>query len=61
MQLKEELAGIQTKQKEIISQIQKLDGTRQNLLQEALRLDGEARVIQRLLAMETPSIPTKEA
>lgn len=48
MDLKDELAKVQAKQKDLLNQIRGLDSAKQNLLQEALRLDGEIRAIQRL-------------
>ncbi len=52
MNFKEELDKAQTKQKEIILQIQKLDGVRQDLIQEILRLEGEIRAIQKFIALD---------
>ncbi len=52
MDLKEELKKIQEKQKENALQGKKLLEARLLLAQEALRLEGEARIIQRLMAIE---------
>lgn len=45
---KEELEATRKKQQDIVQQINQLDEQKQQLLQEALRLDGEARLLTRL-------------
>jgi len=48
MDLVKELAEARQNKQEIINQIRELDQQRQPLLQEALRLEGEVRTLERL-------------
>lgn len=48
MDLVKELAEARQNKQEIINQIRELDKQRQPLLQEALRLEGEVRTLERL-------------
>jgi len=48
MDIETELKQSQSKYQEIISRIQTLEQQKQQLMQEALRLDGEVRVLLRL-------------
>jgi len=43
-----ELQETQKRQKDIVGRIQQLEQERQQLIQEALRLDGEVRALTRL-------------
>ena len=49
MELKEELEATRKRQQDIIKQINQLDEQKQQLLQEVLRLDGEVRLLARLI------------
>jgi len=53
MNLKEELEEAKRKRQEIVDRINQLAEQRQVLLQEALRLDGEVRVLERMAKAET--------
>ena len=46
--IKEQLEDAQKRQQEVVAQISTLDQQRQLLLQEALRLDGELRLLKRM-------------
>jgi len=48
MDIKEELEANRKKLQDITRELQKLEQQKQTLLQEALRLDGEARLLARL-------------
>lgn len=48
MDIKEELKEAQQKAEDIVAEMKQLAIRRQQLLQEALRLDGEIRVLKRL-------------
>ena len=48
MDIAKELQETQKKQKEIVGRINQLEQEKQQLLQEALKLEGEIRVLQRL-------------
>ena len=48
MDIKEELNRTIAKRQSIVDEISKLEMRKQELLQEALRLDGEVRVLMRL-------------
>ena len=48
MNIKEQLKDAQKRQQEVVAQISTLDQQRQLLLQEALRLDGELRLLKRM-------------
>lgn len=48
MDIKAELEANHQKQKEIVTQLDQLDDQKQELLQELLKLDGEARLLKRL-------------
>lgn len=50
MDIKEELKRIRQKQEEIVTQVDQLEDQKQELLQELLKLDGEARLLKRLEA-----------
>ena len=59
MNLEQKLEEAKAKRKEIVNQvnaiaeeIERLSQQRQSLLQEALKLDGECRVLERLLKEE---------
>ena len=55
MNFKEELEQAKRKRQEIVDRINQLAEQRQVLLQEALRLDGEVRVLERMAKAETKS------
>ena len=46
--IKEQLKDAQKRQQEVVAQINALDQQKQLLLQEALRIDGEIRLLQRM-------------
>ena len=48
MEFEKELAEVKAKQQDVVNQINDLERRKQMLLQEALRLDGEARLLNRL-------------
>jgi len=48
MTLQEELERAQQEQQKIVARINSLDRERQELLQEALRIDGDIRTLTRL-------------
>lgn len=50
--IKEQLADAQKRQKEVVTQINVLERQKQLLLQEALRIDGELRLLKRMEADE---------
>ena len=53
--IKEQLEDAQKRQQEVVAQISTLDQQRQLLLQEALRLDGELRLLKRMDGDEKPT------
>ena len=55
MNIKEQLKDAQKRQQEVVAQISTLDQQRQLLLQEALRLDGELRLLKRMDGDEKPA------
>ena len=55
MNIKEQLKDAQKRQQEVVAQISTLDQQRQLLLQEALRLDGELRLLIRMDGDEKPA------
>jgi len=55
MNIKEQLKDAQKRQQEVVAQISTLDQQRQLLLQEALRLDGELRLLKRMDGDEKPT------
>ena len=48
MNIAEELAEAKQKRKEAVDKINQLDVEKQDWIQEALKLDGEVRVLERL-------------
>ena len=46
--IKEQLKDAQKRQQEVVAQINALDQQKQLLLQAALRIDGEIRLLQRM-------------
>ncbi len=48
MDIKQELNKASAQRQSVVTEIQQLDEKRQELLQEALRLDGEVRALERL-------------
>lgn len=52
MDLAEELAEAEKKQKEVVDQANTMGEQKQLLLQEAFKLEGEIRAIKRLMAKE---------
>ena len=46
--IKEQLKDAQKRQQEVVAQINALEQQKQLLLQEALRIDGEIRLLQRM-------------
>ncbi len=57
MDIAKDLEQTKKKQQEIVAQINALEQQKQQLIPEALRLDGEVRLLQRLVA-EEQSCPT---
>ena len=55
MNIKEQLKDAQKRQQEVVAQISTLEQQRQLLLQEALRLDGELRLLKRMDGDEKPT------
>ena len=55
MDIEKELADAKRKREEIVNRINQLAEQRQMLLQEALRLDGEVRVLERMAKTDTNS------
>ena len=53
--IKEQLEDAQKRQQKVVAQISTLDQQRQLLLQEALRLDGELRLLKRMDGDEKPA------
>ena len=53
--IKAQLKDAQKRQQEVVAQISTLDQQRQLLLQEALRLDGELRLLKRMDGDEKPA------
>jgi len=52
MDIEKELAEVKRKRKDAVERINQLDQDKQALLQEALKLDGEVRVLERLAGEE---------
>ena len=52
--IKEQLKDAQKRLQEVVTQINGLEQQRQLLLQEALRLDGELRLLKRMDGDEKP-------
>jgi len=50
MDIAKELAEAKEKQVEVVNEINALDQRKQSLIQEALKLEGEIRVLTRLTA-----------
>jgi len=48
MDITKELAETKHRREEIVAQINEMGQQRRNLIQEALRLDGEVRMLERL-------------
>jgi len=48
MDIEKELQEAKTKQQQVVARVNALEQERQQLLQEALRLDGEIRALTRL-------------
>ena len=46
--IKEQLADAQKRQREVVAQINAIEQQKQLLLQEALRIDGELRLLKRM-------------
>ncbi len=55
LDIKEELQKAKDKRQEIILKINALKDEEQGLLQEALKLDGEVRALERLAKQEAPN------
>jgi len=55
MNIKEQLKDAQKRQQEVVAQISTLEQQKQLLLQEALRLDGELRLLKRMDGDEKPA------
>ena len=55
MNIKEQLKDAQKRQQEVVAQISTLEQQKQLLLQEALRLDGELRLLKRMDGDEKPT------
>ena len=53
--IKEQLEDAQKRQQEVVAQISTLEQQKQLLLQEALRLDGELRLLKRMDGDEKPT------
>ena len=53
--IKAQLEDAQKRQQKVVAQISTLDQQRQLLLQEALRLDGELRLLKRMDGDEKPA------
>ena len=53
--IKEQLEDAQKRQQEVVAQINALDQQKQLLLREALRLDGELRLLKRMDGDEKPT------
>ena len=53
--IKAQLEDAQKRQQEVVAQINALEQQRQLLLQEALRLDGELRLLKRMDGDEKPT------
>jgi uncharacterized protein (UPF0335 family) len=49
MDISEELEKAKQQRTEIVSRINQMENEKQNLLQEALRIDGEVRILEKLL------------
>jgi len=48
MDIEKELAEAKQKRQEAVDKVNQLDAEKQALIQEALKLDGEVRVLERL-------------
>jgi len=55
MNIKEELNRTIAKRQSVVDEISKLEMCKQELLQEALRLDGELRLLKRMDGDEKPA------
>ena len=55
MDIKAQLEDAQKRQQEVVAQINALDQQKQLLLREALRLDGELRLLKRMDGDEKPT------
>jgi len=55
MNIKEQLKDAQKRQQEVVAQISTLEQQKQLLLREALRLDGELRLLKRMDGDEKPT------
>ena len=55
MNIKEELNRTIAKRQSVVDEISKLEMRKQELLQEALRLDGELRLLKRMDGDEKPA------
>ena len=55
MNIKEELNRTIAKRQSVVDEISKLEMRKQELLQEALRLDGELRLLKRMDGDEKPT------
>jgi len=53
MEIKEQLADAKKRQQEVVAQINAIKQQEQALLQEALRIDGELRLLQRMIQEES--------
>ena len=53
--IKEQLEDAQKRQQEVVAQINTLEQQKQLLLREALRLDGELRLLKRMDGDEKPA------
>ena len=53
--IKEQLEDAQKRQQEVVAQINALEQQKQLLLREALRLDGELRLLKRMDGDEKPT------
>jgi len=60
MDLEKELQSIQTKTQEAAKQLNAIEERKQGILQEILRLDGEARAIVRLLEQQKKKVEDKK-
>ena len=52
MNIKEQLEDAQKRQQEVVAQINALDQQKQLLLQEALKTEGEIRILRKLMSAE---------
>ncbi len=60
MDIKEELQSAIAKRQEIVDRVNQIEQEKQKLLQEALRFDGEVRVLQRMNKTEAEKAPAGE-